>query len=68
MTDEQRQRVRHRILLLAENMLTERARLLCCRAFHEQDRVDRGNHLPAWDWPRLEGWSRTSTSCGTDAH
>jgi len=51
MTPEQRQRVRAAIDWLAEQLLREKAHLLYYRVIHAQDRIDRGNHLPAWDWP-----------------
>jgi len=51
MTPEQYQRVKQHVMAFAEMVLTERARLLFYRHLHAQDRNDRGNHLPMWDWP-----------------
>jgi len=58
MTPQQLSAIKARVLALADHWLDERARLLYWRKVHEQDRIDRGNHLPSWDWPPRERRAR----------
>jgi hypothetical protein len=50
-TPSQYQSIKRRLDAFAEMMLDQRAHLLYYRTIHQQDRVDRGNRLPDWDWP-----------------
>jgi hypothetical protein len=51
MSPEQYRDMKAAVEWLADQLYREKAHLLYYRVIHAQDRIDRGNRLPAWDWP-----------------